>query len=410
MKLKLLILSQYFPPEIGAPQNRLFELAVRLQKKGIDVSILTAMPNYPNMEVQDDYKGLKHHYEEMDNLKVYRSSIYVSKNTSIVSRLKNYFSFVWSSYKNRKKLEGNFDFILCESPPLFLGISAYLISKSKKAKLIFNVSDLWPESAEKLGIVNNKFLLKMATYLEEFFYKKSALITGQTQGIVKNIKDRFPNKNVYWLPNGVDSELFKPDNKNQKWRVENGFTQQDILFFYGGILGHAQGLEIIIEASKSFKGQKNIHFILMGAGPEKEKLMALKETYKIENFHFLDPVKKTKIGEVISSIDASIIPLKKLPLFEGAIPSKIFENLAMEKPIILGVNGEAKELFIEKGKCGLHFEPENVDDLVSCINKLIAKPELKKQFGESGRKFAKSHFDRDILANNFYDELISLKN
>ena len=204
MKLKLLILSQYFPPEIGAPQNRLFELAVRLQKKGIDVSILTAMPNYPNMEVQDDYKGLNYHYEEMDNLEVYRSSIYVSKNTSILSRLRNYFSFVWSSYKNRKKLESNFDFILCDSPPLFLGISAYLISKSKKAKLIFNVSDLWPESAEKLGIVNNKFLVKMATYLEEFFYKKSVLITEQTQGIVKNIKDSFTNKNVYWLRNGVD--------------------------------------------------------------------------------------------------------------------------------------------------------------------------------------------------------------
>ena len=163
MKLKLLILSQYFPPEIGAPQNRLFELAIRLQKKGIDVTVLTAMPNYPNMEIQDDYKGLNYHYEEMDNLKVHRSSIYVSKNTSIVSRLRNYFSFVWSSFKNRKKLESNFDFILCESPPLFLGISAYFISKSKKAKLIFNVSDLWPESAEKLGIVNNKLLLKMAT-------------------------------------------------------------------------------------------------------------------------------------------------------------------------------------------------------------------------------------------------------
>ena len=410
MKLKLLILSQYFPPEIGAPQNRLFELAIRLQKKGIDITVLTAMPNYPNMEIQDDYKGLNYHYEEMDNLKVHRSSIYVSKNTSIVSRLRNYFSFVWSSFKNRKKLESNFDFILCESPPLFLGISAYFISKSKKAKLIFNVSDLWPESAEKLGIVNNKLLLKMATYLEEFLYKKSTLVTAQTQGIVKNIKDRFPNKNTYWLPNGVDAELFKPENENQKWREENGFSALDTLFFYGGILGHAQGLEIIIEASKAFTNKKNVHFILMGAGPEKEKLVTLKETYKLENFHFLDPVKKTKIAEVISSVDASIIPLKKLPLFEGAIPSKIFENLAMEKPIILGVNGEAKELFIDKGKCGLHFEPENIDELVFCINKFIAEPELKKHFGKNGRKFAKAHFDRDLLANNFYNELISLKN
>jgi glycosyltransferase involved in cell wall biosynthesis len=408
MKIKLLILSQYFPPEIGAPQNRLFELAIRLQQKGIDVSVLTAMPNYPNMEIQNEYKGLKYHFEEMDNLKIYRTSIYVSKNTGILSRLRNYFSFVWSSYKNRKKVSGDYDYILCESPPLFLGISAYLISKSKKAKMIFNVSDLWPESAEKLGIVNNRLMLKMATLLEEYLYKKSTLITGQTQGIVKNIKDRFPKKNVYWLPNGVDSELFQP-NDNNNWKEENGFKKEDILFFYGGILGHAQGLEIIIEAAKHFKNKKTIHFILMGAGPEKEKLFNLKETYKLENLHFFEPVKKNKIGEVISAVDASIIPLKKIPLFEGAIPSKIFENLAMENPIILGVNGEAKELFIDKGKCGLHFEPENKIELVSCINQLIDSPELKKQFGKNGRNFAKAHFDRDSLANSFYKELISLK-
>ncbi len=408
MKLKLLILSQYFPPEIGAPQNRLFELAIRLQKKGIDVTVLTAMPNYPNMEIQNEYRGLKYHFEEMNNLKVHRTSIYVSKNTGISSRLRNYFSFVWSSFKNRNKIVGDFDFILCESPPLFLGISAYLISKSKKAKMIFNVSDLWPESAEKLGIVKNKLMLKMATYLEEFLYRKSILITCQTQGIVKNIKNRFPNKNIYWLPNGVDSKLFQPNNNTKTWKRENGFKNEDILFFYGGILGHAQGLEIIIEASKHFEKKKNIHFILMGSGPEKIKLISKKETYKLDNLHFFNPVKKTMIGEVISSIDASIIPLKNIPLFEGAIPSKIFENLAMEKPIILGVNGEAKELFIEKGKCGLHFEPENINELVSCINKLIDKPELKSSLGKNGREYAKNHFDRDTLADNFYDELISL--
>ena len=408
MKIKLLILSQYFPPEIGAPQNRLFELAIRLQQKGIDVSVLTAMPNYPNMKIQDEYLGLKYHFEEMENLKVHRTSIYVSKNTGILSRLRNYFSFVWSSYKNRKKVSGDFDYILCESPPLFLGISAYLISKSKNAKMIFNVSDLWPESAEKLGIVNNKIMLKMATLLEEYLYKKSTLITGQTQGIVKNIKDRFPNKNVYWLPNGVDSELFQP-NKTKKWKKENGFREGDILFFYGGIIGHAQGLEIIIEAAKDFKSKNNIHFILMGSGPEKEKLIALKENYKIENLHFFEPVKKNKIGEVISSVDASIIPLKKIPLFEGAIPSKIFENLAMENPIILGVNGEAKELFIDQGKCGLHFEPENKIELASCINQLVDNPELKISFGKNGREYAKKHFDRDFLADSFYKELISIK-
>ena len=166
--MRLLILTQYFPPEVGAPQNRLFELAVRLQKMGVDVTILTAMPNYPKMIIHSDYVGKKYCYEEIDQLKVHRSSIFVSTDRSIIKRLLNYFSFVYSSYRIGKKKTGKFDYIFCESPPLFLGISAYLLAKSKNAKLIFNVSDLWPESAEKLGLVTNKLLLKISTWLEEF--------------------------------------------------------------------------------------------------------------------------------------------------------------------------------------------------------------------------------------------------
>jgi glycosyltransferase involved in cell wall biosynthesis len=406
MRINLLILTQYFPPEIGAPQNRLFELATRLQNKGIDISVLTAMPNYPNMEVHRNYNGIKYHFEKIENLKVYRTSIYVSKNLGILSRLRNYFSFVWSSYINRHKIEEDIDYVFCESPPLFLGISAYLISKSKNAKMIFNVSDLWPESAEKLGIVNNKLLLKAATILEEFLYKKSTLITGQTQGIVNNICKRFPEKDVYWLPNGVDSDLFKPEMRKLDWRKENNFKQTDVLFFYGGILGHAQGLEVILNAAKSLLKNENIHFILMGSGPEKENLLKIKKAESLDNVHFFRPVNKSMITDVIHAIDASIIPLKKIPLFEGAIPSKIFENLAMEKPIILGVNGEAKELFIKKGKCGLYFEPENKKELVECINMIINNPGLKKKYGENGRAFAKKYFDRDQLAEKFHEKIL----
>ena len=189
--MKLLILTQYFPPEVGAPQNRLYELAVRLQQKGADVTILTAMPNYPQMEIHQLYKGKCYTKEVVNELTVHRSWIYVSKSKDIFKRLLNYFSFVFSSlfiglFKLKKQ-----DILLVESPPLFLGITAYFLAKAKRAKLVFNVSDLWPESAEKLGLVNNKMFLKLATYLEEFCYKKASLITGQTQGICANISNRF---------------------------------------------------------------------------------------------------------------------------------------------------------------------------------------------------------------------------
>jgi len=171
--MKLLFLTQYYPPEIGAPQNRLHELAIRLKKSGAEIDVFTAMPNYPQMMIHEAYRGKIFMKEEVDEIKVYRSYIFVTKSKSIVPRLLNYFSFVFSSlffglFKTRK-----YDYVFCESPPLFLGISAYLLCLFKRSKLIFNVSDLWPESAEKLDIISNKFLLKTATSLEEFLYKKS---------------------------------------------------------------------------------------------------------------------------------------------------------------------------------------------------------------------------------------------
>ena len=181
--MKILILTQYFPPEVGAPQNRLYELAIRLKQKGLDTTILTAMPNYPQMEIHESYKSKFYIKEEMNGLIVHRSWIFVSKSKWIFKRLLNYFSFVISSAWIGLIKLGKFDYIICESPPLFLGITAYILKKSKRAKLVFNVSDLWPESAEKLGLVTNKFFLSQATKLEEFMYRKSELVCGQTQPI-----------------------------------------------------------------------------------------------------------------------------------------------------------------------------------------------------------------------------------
>jgi glycosyltransferase involved in cell wall biosynthesis len=403
---KLLILTQYFPPEVGAPQNRLFELALRLQRSGMEVTILTAMPNYPQMEIQETYRGKKYVYEEMNGLKVHRSSIYVSKNRSIISRLRNYFSFVYSSARCGAKHIGEVDIIFCESPPLFLGYSALYLKRKKKTKLIFNVSDLWPESAEKLGVVTNKLLLKLAYGLEEKLYRNSVLITGQTQGICKDINYRFPNLKTYWLPNGVDLNYYDPDRISENdWRNKNGFSENDLIYLYAGIIGIAQGLEVILNAAKEVKDKSNLKFVLLGSGPEKEKLKALRQQNGLENVVFIDAVAKSEMPGVLKSVNGVIVPLKKLDLFKGAIPSKLFESSAMELPILLGVDGEARELFIDQGKCGLYFEPENSRQLAECILKLSSDPVLVKQLGANGRKYVNENFNRDNIANRFLEQL-----
>ncbi len=406
--MKILFLTQYYPPEIGAPQNRLHELAVRLKANDFDVNVLTAMPNYPKMEIFEEYKNGKIKEEVIDGIKVYRSGIYVSKSKGIIARLLNYFSFVWTSFWRGRKL-GNFDYLLVESPPLFLGYSAMALSKKLNAKLIFNVSDLWPESAEKLNIVNNKTLLKFAYNLEAKCYKRATFITGQTQGIVDNIKERFPSKNVYWLPNGVDVTFYDPTKyfKND-FREKYNFKQNDVLFFYGGILGHAQGLKTVLRAANLIKENSSIQIILQGSGPEKDDLVNLKDELKIDNIHFLPPVPKAEMPNILLEVDVALVPLRKLDLFQGAIPSKIFEALAMEKPLLLGVEGEAKKHFIDNAKAGLFFEPENEIDLADKMIEFSNDKNMIIEMGSNGRKYVSEHFNRNKIAADFIKQLQNL--
>lgn len=403
--MKLLILTQYFPPEVGAPQNRLYELAVRLQQKGMEVSVLTAMPNYPQMKVYEGYTGKFYMEESMGALHIHRSWIYTTTDKGIFKRLLNYFSFVFSSFFAGCFKLGKFDYILCESPPLFLGMTAFALKKLKGGKLLFNVSDLWPESAERLGLVTNPLFLKAATRLEEFLYRQSNLISGQTQGIVKNISGRFPTKKVYWLPNGVDLNFYKADAVQSNWRLQYGFTEQDFIVLYAGIIGHAQGLEVIIKAAAQLKEQARIKFVLVGSGPEKEKLQQLKNDLNVTNVFFLDAVGKKEMPAIIAASNCSVVPLKRLDLFKGAIPSKLFENLAMKKPILLGVEGEAKDLFITEGNAGLAFVPEDATDLAEKTLHLFNNSSLVKELGENGYNYVEKKFTRDKIATEFYNWL-----
>jgi glycosyltransferase involved in cell wall biosynthesis len=400
--MRILILTQYFPPETGAPQNRLFGLARQLRSQGAEVEILTGFPNYPAYEIQEGYRGKWYMKDQLDELVVYRTYIYVSKNKSILFRLLNYFSFVFSSLFIGIFKTGKYDLIVCESPPLFLGFTAVLLKWWKRSKLVFNVSDLWPESAVKLGLVTNKMIIKLSTLLEEWIYQKSDFISGQTQGIVKDIKDRFPQKPVFWLRNGIDVADMKNQLNGSNWREKVGYQSNQLVVYFGGLLGYAQGLEVILKAANLLKEYPNIQFAIVGEGPEKEKLLALKEELQVDNVTLFPGVSKAEIVNIIADIDLAIIPLRKIDLFLGAIPSKIFEILYLQKPILLGVQGEAKDLFIDEGKGGLAFEPDNENELAECVLKFYNNLDLIPNMGINGKSFVEKNFNRKQIAEDFW--------
>ena len=402
--MKILILTQYFPPEVGSAQNRLWNLATRLWQKGAEITVLTGMPNYPQMRIHEGYRKKCYVKETLHDITIHRCWLYAGTSKSFFPRLLNYFSFVFTSFFTGWFKLGRFDYILCESPPLFLGITAVLLKKLKRAKLIFNVSDLWPESAEKLGLISNRFLLNLTTRLEEFLYRSSFIITGQTKGIVQNISQRFPGKTVYRLKNGIDLASFSNlPSKDISWRRESGFTEDDFLLLYAGILGHAQGLEVILKAADLLKDNKRIRFILMGAGPERDKLVKMKEALSLDNLFFFDSMPRPQLLKIIANVDVALIPLRKIDLFKGAIPSKIFENLALRKPILLGVEGEAKELFIDEGNAGLAFVPEDEHDLAAKTEILFNNRQLAGDLGENGYHYVSRMFNWDNIADDFWN-------
>lgn len=408
--MRILFITQYFPPEIGAPQNRISDLALRLADAAHTVTVLTAFPNYPEGRVADAYRRKLRMIDHWCGLRVVRTWIYATPGKGFVARLVNYFSFVLSSMIFGAGAVGGQDVVIVESPPLFLGLAGLVISRMKHARMVFNVSDLWPESAVALGVIRNRFLIQFADRLERFVYQRSDLISGQTRGIVSNIAMRMPSKSVYLLTNGVAIERFRPacgeTRKDAVLRLEPSL-QGKLVIGYAGLHGLAQGLETVLEAARLLGNRNDIAFVLVGDGVEKPALKDTAGKLDLTNVFFLDSQPKEKMPGILAGFDAALIPLKRLDLFKGALPSKMFEAMAVALPMIVMVDGEARAL-METAEAGVYVQPENPQALAEAIAALAEDRARCRQLGENGRRFVLRHFDRAVIARRFEHALLAL--
>ncbi len=400
--MRILILTQYYPPETGAPQNRLSDLARRLAGSGHDLRVLTAMPNYPRGEVFEAYRNRFLVEEKHAGVEVIRTWIYATKKKTFIQRILNYFSFVVSSVVLGIWKVGSPDIVIVESPPLFLGISGFLLSITKNAKLVLNVSDLWPDSAVAMGVLSNNVLIRASRALEEFLYRRAFLITGQTRGIVDDIQSRFPDKDVALITNGVDAAAFVAvSNSSQRTETRREFALQGkFVIGYAGLHGLAQGLDTVVHAARLLVDQQDILFAFFGDGPEKEKLIQQVEQCGLENVRFYSSQPSRRMPAVVGSFDVALVPLKGLELFKGALPSKMFEAMAAAVPLLASIDGEARQL-IEKAGAGLCIEPENPDAMADAILQFYKDPQLLQCLGRNGQRYVIEHFDREKIADRF---------
>lgn len=401
--MNITLLTQYYPPEVGAPQARLSEVAKHFVRRGHSVTVLTAMPNYPTGRIFPGYGGLWKR-ENLNGVNVIRTFIYPTQKADFIRRLGNYFSFVLSSAALGSMLVGKADYLLVESPPLFLGFSGWWLSQMKGSRLIFNVSDLWPESAVKLGVLSRGGMAhQVSEYIEKTCYRKAWLITGQSKSILADIGSRFPTYPTFHLSNGVDTQLFSPDRMTEESRavLENN-KKGKVVALYAGLHGLAQGLDQILEAADVLRKHDDLQITLIGDGPEKNQLMKRASERNLSNVQFLPPRPAREIPPLVAAADILLVTLKlHIP---GAVPSKLYEAMAAGRPVVLVADGEAAEI-VETYKSGFVVKPGDINGLIKALRLLQKNPDLRYELGQNGRKAVEKYFDRTSIANQFIQHL-----
>jgi glycosyltransferase involved in cell wall biosynthesis len=394
--MRIALLTQYYPPEMGAPQGRLSELAVRFAQAGHDVFVLTAMPSYPHGRVFEGYGGVfrKEHH---DGVTVVRTWAFPNASMNVRRRLANYGSFMLSS-----ALVGTFslprvDFLITETPPLFLGLSGWLLARSRGASWIMNVSDLWVESAARLGVLHEGAALTAARRLEAFLAHRADVVSGQSRGIVGAIRETYSPVRTYHLSNGVDTERFRPEMRSETARAELG-GPAGCVGIYAGLLGIAQGLEQLLRAAAMLTDLPEFRLVIVGDGPDAPRLQQLANDLRLTNVAFLGARPREEIPALLASADIGVIPLgTDLP---GAVPSKLYETMASGLPALLVAGGEPAEI-VANAEAGVAVSPGDIESLTSAIRALVSDKARRHDLGLGGRKAAVDNFNRDQIVEQF---------
>jgi len=407
--VKVLILTQYYLPENPPGAHRLSSLAKSLIENGHQVEVLTTFPNYPNLKPFEGYKVKGYTRDLVDGITVHRSWIYLNPKKRILDRLLAFISFVFSSlFIGLFKVEKP-DVIICLSPPIFTCITGVFLKWRYKSKLILNIADLWPESGIKLGVIKSPFIIWFTTHMELFFYKQADGIACQTMGILNNIKQRTKSRKFIWFRNGVDFGYYEKINIEPSLVSNLNLGHSDLVIGYTGLVGYAQGMEVLVKAAFLLKDKLKVTFLIIGDGPKLPEMKSLVQEYGLDNFIFVGNQPKHKMPTYLSMVDITIVPLIKTDIYLGALPSKIFDSFAVKKSVLLGVDGEARELFCNKYNCAYYFEPENHEELSKLILEVIADKEKASNFGIRGYEVMKTEFNRKYINQDiikFLDEIV----
>ncbi len=402
--MNVLLLHQYFLEEDDPGGSRWNELTRVWTEMGHSVTVLGGMMHANGKEKRPEYKGKHFVKKQQGAVTVWRCHVSENYNKNFVGRLWGYFSFMFSSfYAGLFKAKGKFDVVIVTSPPLFVGGSGYLISRLRRMPFVFEVRDLWPESAIDTGVLTNGAIIKLAFGVERFIYRTAKLINVLTPAFYKTLREKkgIAENKLIQISNAADFSL--SENLLQTFDAAAFRKEHDMegrfVITYVGAHGVANHLEQVLDAGEALK-DTNVLFLLIGQGMEKARLMKLAAERKITNVRFLDSVPKAEVFRYILASEMGASVLKKVDTFKTVYSNKTFDYMSCKKPILMAIDGVSRELLEDAG-AGSYVEPENISEYNHIIRTYLADPERLKREGESGYRYAKENFDREVLAKKY---------
>lgn len=398
--MNISIFTHYFVPEIGAPALRIYETAREWVRQGHSVKVVTGFPQHPFGQLYPGYHPEWYRVEELDGIHVHRCRTYLAPNRGTVRRTFSHLSFLPGALLTGRCLQGA-EVVIATSPPLFAATAAACLARIHRIPFILEVRDLWPGIFSQLGIIKNRFLLRLLELWELALYKSADQIITVTRSFSANISRRgVPLDRINTIPNGADICFWKrSDEEGLILRRSLGLENRFIVL-YAGSMGLAQGLVQLLDAAHLLEDRPEVIFLLVGEGAEKDRLRRRIDRHQQRNVVLLDAVDRSRVREFYSMADLCFVSLGPAPLLAEFIPSKIFEMMAMERPIIASLSGEAARI-IEEAAAGLVVTPGNPNQIAAAIRSLLDRPQVRQKMGETGRIYVRDQYSRSLLSQRY---------
>ncbi len=396
--MRILYLSQYFPPEIGATQTRSYEMAWRLVRAGHHVTMIAELPNHPTGIIPPQYQGKLYEHVMLDGIEVIRVWVKTAPHKNFYTRMAFYVSFmVMAIWVGLFKAKGPYDVIYATSPPLFVGGAALVLSYLRRIPLVFEVRDLWPEVAVSLGELNNKFAIYLSTLLEKMCYHRARSIVTVVKPIKKRLVERgYPEAKIQIILNGANVDLYTPAPINQTLRKALKIGADQFVLIFTGLHGLIHGLDTAVEAAHLLKEQLDILFLFVGDGVRKAAMQNRARELGLENIQFL-PLQPEKDLPAFISLANVGLSLGRKKLTSHGLPVKMFTYMACARPVLLADEGEAVDL-LHNANGGIVVEPDNPEALARAILQLKDDPATCQQMGLNGRQAVVENYSRQAQA------------